>query len=192
MKYASCELDIYGSFVNIWRVWLQTGTGWKFVQNGIFHSESLSLSSKCCDWDMANHFKQGFLFLPSSLGLTWLEHGFVLVSSSLIADGPSQLAAAQSSHFSLHMVSTADSHWLVPKRPVETLIHAFLLCLKTKSLTQNQPGPPRNAGVFLIVYLELIMTGNIQATDWCGVSVGLTLSSTHSTSAARTSWTNKV
>lgn len=41
----------------------------------------LSLSSKCCDGGVANHFKQGFLFLPSSLGLTWLEHGLVLILS---------------------------------------------------------------------------------------------------------------
>ena len=52
---------------------------------------ALSLPSKCCNWGMANHFNQGFLFLPSSLGLTRLEHGFVL--SSLLA-APRQLSAA--------------------------------------------------------------------------------------------------
>ena len=87
---------------------------------------ALSLPSKCCNWGMANHFNQGFLFLPSSLGLTRLEHGFVLSS--------------RSSPFSAHVVSTTDalsgSHWLVPERPAEPLAHASVLCFEN---TQRDP-----------------------------------------------------
>lgn len=38
-----------------------------------FSQRPLGLPSKCCDWGMANNFKQGFSFLLSSPGLTWLE-----------------------------------------------------------------------------------------------------------------------
>ncbi len=91
-NFSGCELDIHGFLITSdmynFRLLGQNGNVDLFKM--VFSTQrGFSLSSKCCDWGMANHFKQGFLFLPSSLGLTWLEHGFVLVSSPLVADAPS-------------------------------------------------------------------------------------------------------
>lgn len=116
---------------------------------------ALGLPSKCCDWGMANHLIQGFSFPLSSPGLTWLEHGFCpqLVSPRRKSTQPA-LCTPVISFLSSHAIekqTLSESCWLVPKRPEEMLKLASLLCLKTQSVTQNQPWLQRITGIFLIV-----------------------------------------
>lgn len=113
--------------------------------------EALSVPSKCSDWGIANLFKQGSLFLPSTLGLTWLKHGLGH-SPHLVANTTSQMREllAQEPVFpfpSLHDVESRRSVKASLISPRETCRNAhtclFFMSKINKSDTvwnKNNPG----------------------------------------------------
>lgn len=131
--------------------------------------EALSVPSKCSDWGIANLFKQGSLFLPSTLGLTWLKHGLGH-SPHLVANTTSQMRELLAQEpvflFPLCMMSRADDlskpHWLAPERPAGTLTRAYFLCQKkNKNQTQCE----------IKTSLALIWgccSSHYASDDWCG------------------------
>lgn len=162
-------LQFHQVWIGYSHLWLQSmGTEWKCsnltLTMTFWTQRALNLSSKCYDWITFNK-----AYCSWCLHLTWLEHGPHPISLRWWCSQPALCALVLSS-LSFHMALTADalseSRWLVPKRPMETLVHVSLLCLKIYNMTQNQPRLLNYTCIFLIVCLELIMTKK----DWWGVS----------------------
>lgn len=129
--------------------------------------EALSVPSKCSDWGLANHFKQGSLFLPSTPGLTWLKHGLGH-SPHLVANTTSQMREllAQEPVFpfpSLHDVESRRSVKASLISPRETCrnAHTCLFVMLKKNQTQCE----------IKTSLALIWgccSSHYASDDWCG------------------------
>lgn len=142
------QVWLHGVFSNVWCIWLQSqsrGVNGNLDWFKIVFStqEALSVPSKCSDWGIANHFKQGSLFLPSTLGLTWLKHG--LGHSPHLANTTSQMREllAQEPVFpfpSLHDVESRRSVKASLISPRETCRNAhtcLFVMLKKKKIRHS-------------------------------------------------------